>query len=482
MTDIYKNYTYRILPKSSASPTLLIINSAVTPPQILKIWLAEDQSSAAKSLDYELFVYENKIMPNLKKYPSLPFLPYVGCCETTATVSDLIKICNITNKQAIYNISLAFFIFKSNPSIQFSYTEDDFEKYSSNHTIPKNLTDVVENLKIKSIILPFKNFTPVNEIWFSGSTELVVHYMRSLIHGIFLMYNNFIVHNDLHAGNVMITSDEKLLIYDWDRAYINKKENPLLDDQKCSTGKCGSNSQCNIYNQDGYAIDLYKSLFYMLENREKIKDSQVVLENVFNMVNRQNNPYLVKSVIKTLTRSEFFSKDNCTFLQYPDEEMQIVQHLFGTINEIAAKAGVNDPSFEIGGAPVPKDLSNLIGQLSVKFAKKPSSTSSGWSFGGDTLIHNTITAPDKPVSELNKINENMQEILEIYNNSNRNIYDIIKMRELALSVFLGSPIKTKQTPVKQKGKLHEKNIAEIILLNDLKKYGNSTKINISQMK
>ena len=97
------------------------------------------------------------------------------------------------------------------------------------------------------------------------------------------------------------------------------RPNPLLDDRYC-VGACGS-SQCNIYNDGGYAIDFYKILSYC-SNRD---DFGVILnsfgvKNSFGGVvraiftgNRSKHKRL-KEFFKESMRHFFSNMEGCTYL------------------------------------------------------------------------------------------------------------------------------------------------------------------------
>jgi hypothetical protein len=172
------------------------------------------------------------------------------------------------------------------------------------------------------------------------STSDIKTIIKKIVVGIFYMYKNGLVHNDLHSGNIMIENGTgKVLIFDWDRAYMNGQANPLLSDNICN--KLCSSSQCNIFNTDDYAIDIYKILHYILKTRRNI-DSEVLLNDLFDIHSTIFDFFKLTNILNTLTNTPFFNKLDydgryCTFLQKPDKNMLYVMDNFGTIGIIFAK-------------------------------------------------------------------------------------------------------------------------------------------------
>ena len=101
------NMVYKILPKNSASPTIMIINKKLN--VIYKIWSATDRSEEASGLSYENRIYANKINPMLDKKPNLPLLKYIGYGEMN--VGELKDVLGVTDRKALFILYIAFYEF-----------------------------------------------------------------------------------------------------------------------------------------------------------------------------------------------------------------------------------------------------------------------------------------------------------------------------------------------------------------------------------
>jgi hypothetical protein len=342
MDDLYRNYNFRILSKNSASPTIMIINKVTN--HIYKIWSSDDDSDEAKGLDYENKVYSEKIKPMLDKNPDLPFLQYIGYGENTIQkLEDDIKMISDEDRNLF---RLAMLIFLRNPSVtDIKWDKDFFDEWKDrNNPTEANINNVL-NIRVKIIILPTIKFKSLHNILRIASTDQMKNIIKRIVYGIYCMYNNELVHNDLHSGNIMIEDDtDKVLIFDWDRAYMNGQPNPLLTSSPCDDGLCVQ-SQCNVYNIDGYAIDIYKILHYILSMRKDI-DSDVLMADLFKIQPTRSDSEKLKKIYDTLTYNPFFNYSiftghRCTFLQFPDKHMRIVKDNFGSIEIILANTNSN---------------------------------------------------------------------------------------------------------------------------------------------
>lgn len=331
--DIYENLPYRILPKKSASPTLLIINKVKQ--NIMKIWLHDEKTEHTEALSYEQNIYNTVINNIIREQNNAPLLKYIGD-GNNKSVEDLGKLLGCKDEnQSFLILKAAFYIYSKNTKKQ--------NKYNSKQilSVLKNPSDlkIVDNLRINAIILPLINYTSLSDQINTCSYQDLVGYITQIISGIYLIYNKGLVHNDLHLGNIMIEQNtNKVLIFDWDRAYLLNEDNPLLDSHQCGRGRCSRNSQCNIYHTNGYATDMYKVLYYIFTNRSLV-DQFDILQEVFKI---GNFGYLYSNILSTLKRNAFFSYEfpngeKCTYLQYPDSKMKEVINHFGTIHEIYSK-------------------------------------------------------------------------------------------------------------------------------------------------
>jgi hypothetical protein len=322
-------YTFNVIKKDSASPTAILTSNINGIQTVLKVWI-NDKTDESEALIYERNVYEKAILPIVTINSDMHLLKYIGGgSHTFKELGTLLNIVKPAAKswRALYTIIACL---KNNIPINFLNMEDAYDYYVNNYKSKilfwKDKT--ILNLNLETIALPLIQFNTLEDQVKTVNTTRMISYIEQLVIGINACYKNELVHNDLHDGNVMIQPNDNLLIFDWDRSFY-KTPNPLLNIERC-VDLCGY-SQCNIYNNGGYAIDLYKVLYYILINR---KDSLALLNIVFKIKNRILEPNLIKKIKNILIYSPFFQEKNCTFLQFPDSNMKEVMLNFGDIDEI----------------------------------------------------------------------------------------------------------------------------------------------------
>jgi hypothetical protein len=323
--------TFKILKKASASPTIMVVKNG-SEPYILKMFLSKDVSIKAQGLRYEDMLYREKIKPILNKNPEYPFLNYIASA-TKNTARNVANYLGILKYEEIYFFT-SLYIFSLDPNAENKYEIDTVKKYF----FDKNLSiDELENIQFDSIMLPFKEYTKFTDRLLVCSTLSVVKYVKQLINAIHKIYINDLVHNDLHSDNIMIENNtDSVLIFDWDRGYTKGIDNPQLNAERCydpdrKKNICSS-SQCNILKSSGYCTDLYKSLHYVFYYRNyEFKDSKVILQSILKL---DNSRQTINSTIAKLVQNAFFSYKNCTYLQFPDPQMNRVHALFGSIQHL----------------------------------------------------------------------------------------------------------------------------------------------------
>ena len=354
----YDDLSFRILNTNSESPTIMIISKDVEQPYIMKIWYEEDKSEEAGALDYEEAVYKYKISKILRKHPNTSLLGYLGgdsmpVRELIVSNLDINNVNRMTILVKAFGLFLGLVKYKS-------------KRHFGNYSL-KILDDLrvdgptfsrILKKKVKFFKLPLVKFTTLEKTMKIGtaSTDDMVLITRRLVRTLYNCYKEKLIHNDLHAGNVMVKNRTDVLIYDWDRGYIDGHNNPQLDTTRCGRG--GSlciYSQCNIFRKGGYDIDIFKILYYILDTR-KDHDGDIILERVFGISNRENNLNILKDIYYKLTQNSFFMKGEngdvlnpvdaqryklnvCSFLQYPDDEMEKVANYFGPIEVMNVRCG-----------------------------------------------------------------------------------------------------------------------------------------------
>ena len=310
-----KKLSYKIIYKKSASPTLLIHDKNAK--LVYKVWTPEhiggyydpnnlnnfiQDDEVVDSLRYESRVYEqiNRIIEAQgKQYMGfrMPFLKSVGFLHGIGShVNQLATLLNtytppVQHNYVVWNgmTHLLFMIYlyirdQRNPPgpglttrvnlalTNNSFYRDRFRQFIDPTRTPTEaapgLGNIREVLSIEYTITEFSKFETFETKLKYASTKDIVSYLQQIVLGIHCLYKHRIVHNDLHFENIMIANN-RVLIFDWDRTYSKDLgHNPLLTRDRC--GYMCSHSLCNIYNPNGYAIDLYKILFYVVKSRSTL--------------------------------------------------------------------------------------------------------------------------------------------------------------------------------------------------------------------
>jgi tRNA A-37 threonylcarbamoyl transferase component Bud32 len=278
--DEIDNLPFKIFNKSTSSPTLLIHNKNVVPQVVLKLWKKSDLP-IYKALEYEKSVYSRKINPLIENNENAPFLKYIGegNCANFLQIADYI---GAKDEKAKNFLTLAFYIYEKvqddfNYEILEEYKDMDVYKDYTEYGEKENIERIINAINYQCIILPFVNMIPFSEALECYDTHRIVDIFKNIMEGVFMLYRNDVSHNDLHDDNIMIEEDtDKVFIFDWDRSYCSEfGDNPMLDKNVCK--KPCSSSQCNLFHRDGYCIDFYKILYYVLYSR---RDWRTILENI----------------------------------------------------------------------------------------------------------------------------------------------------------------------------------------------------------
>jgi serine/threonine protein kinase len=302
--DVRDRWNFKILDKTSASTSLLILTNVAKPddekscprkmsggvvPVAIKTWRVRNmQVDEEKALEYEKRVYLNKIKPILDYDEDEPFLRYLGDdnnCSTVESLAMFIGANDVGSQTALY---LAFYVMNEmalNSDMVDAFTNNDIDiNYFSRNfysqffsTFPSSQRDFlakyrgVKDWKIGAIILPKIRFTTFGDLLKVKNANQYSVY-RQVVKGLYTLYKNRTVHNDIHAGNIMVEEkSNKVMIYDWDRGYSpDLGINAILNSNVCRS-LCSS-SQCNIFAPNGRPIDLVKSMCYIVINGSQTRD------------------------------------------------------------------------------------------------------------------------------------------------------------------------------------------------------------------
>ena len=360
------NKLFIIKNKTSSSPSIIIENYNVKPPTVLKLWKEakhipnEADNIFYKSLEYEKTMYGKTILPiikeieeNKEKFPL--FLNYVGEGNCT-TVRDIAKYLGVDNDDDKNRLDLCLLVYWNDP-----YTPTNYEKLKlrSNTRIPdEDLENLYNTYTFNCIITPYiqsKSFMGcLNK--YTCTTEEIIFMFQQIIKGLTYLYKNGGVHNDLHAGNILIGEHNFVYLFDWDRGYVEALgPNPMLDTSICGgTSYCCNYAQCNRYENDGYCIDFYKILYNILFLRKN--DYSLILDGI-----GISNKQIGMTTLHDLIYDTIFTQNNnngsffeisdgskiCNWLQdrtIPKNGLTIgfIHDIIGTINEI----GINMPKIQ----------------------------------------------------------------------------------------------------------------------------------------
>ena len=408
---------YKILPKNSASSSILIVTKDNKPdsdgcpskslggniPVAIKVWckygrpLTEEESA----LEYEKSVYVDYIRNLVNSNPDAPFLRYIGDDNGCSTVKSLAQYIGCDDEGAMTILCLSFYIMDEMAKdidiydnliaskIKIDYTSRTFYNSYFNiyRTSGAKFSKIYKNIpdwKIGAILLPSVNFKIFDDII---GTPLQIPTLREVTKGLYTINNLELVHNDLHSGNIMIEEKtNKVLIYDWDRAYAKGLgKNKLLNDNTC-LDLCKV-SQCNLF-LDKRPIDLIKILCYTIHDPDNF---YLILKEVLNLENVKiggiSKFKIIRDGILKASNDEgscFFVLDGCSSLYKPGHSMPLENAIsyLGDWDIIFARAFPGAIKKKIRPAHVPKakkalalckvvlDASSIVGAAGGKFAFK----------------------------------------------------------------------------------------------------------------
>ena len=445
---------FEFLNKSSASPTI-VIKLILQNGQVLaaKLWSDDVKNIENKdgtkpykeiieSVEYERKIYENQIKPILDEDNTLPFLPYVGeGCKSSA--EDLAKFfrVNIRDGFELMYFFGALYFYIENPGMPFHYQKKVVLDYMDKKQLA--IHNILDGFKRKNtlfhcILLPFVNNAQTFADYIeNANTYTLLQKVVDITLGIQTLFNNKTVHNDLHSNNIMITNN-KVLMFDWDRAYsVNIGNNPMLNNDPCNN-MCAS-SQCNIVTE--HSTDFFKMFSYMASR----PDFPIILEK-FGIYNTEREPDKLVKIRNFFLNSarSYFSKKNdvnkkrCTYLQFPNEDMKEIIKLFddGDINKIYER--VSKPDF------IKIDLIQDYFRFTSKESEK---------------IEN--------IKEYQPLEQKMSTFKDEFNYKNiKIIKDNNETKERINKI-----IKTDVKPIIKSRPMRGKNIFEIIEENNIRKYG-----------
>jgi serine/threonine protein kinase len=313
-------------------------------------WLESEQNTKAfvnqqvnayknqlQGLDYERRVYQEVIMPKIGR--NKPFIPLVAGAKH-ATLEDVFAIFGGTPDD--YNYFFGCIV---------KYIELMSKKFNYSNLRPENLQvpkkwGYLDKVDFSCIVMPQMELTTFADVCTEHEFPIILLIFIKICFGLKLLYDNKIVHNDLHRQNILVSSDGDVKIYDFDRSYIQGQPNPLLNDD-CTVKPCAS-SQCNIYHEGGYCIDFYKLLSYLTADID-------VFQNFVKVLGLDPDKLYEDETLYDIfysARETFFSKKvpiQTSFLQCPESSKQwmLVIRDFGPLDTILSRLVTNGTRYLI---------------------------------------------------------------------------------------------------------------------------------------
>ena len=304
---------FTIFKKNSASPTMVIKCKDPRGKWIVcKVWYAKDRSLEARGLDYENSVYAEKIDKILDRDSNAPLVKYHGYGEMNGV--ELGEFIGIKGEN---------FRLRSGAAKAMSYWHLCCALFIRD-TAAAYHWDIYNNVKSIESSKPYvRNYYPLKDMKFKFITLE------------YISYNTFFDYIDTRTTKevlgilkqiveaVYLMYTNKVVHNDLHGGNIlvtkdTKKVRVFDFDRAYMKGKdnpqlnsdfCSglcSSSQCNIYNGDGYAIDFYKMFSYVA-----VRSDFGVILDAFGVLNRANSitdkHTLLKSFFNRASR-DFFSK------------------------------------------------------------------------------------------------------------------------------------------------------------------------------
>lgn len=512
LRDIPENYrglSWKILPNNSASPTLIILTNADKPfspdgcPKkisplenvCLKVWIKNGEFVADKqSLEYEKKVYADIIRPIIQNDEKAPFLRYIGDDNDCTTVATLANFLGINTEPEMKLFLLSFLIINrlevTGKRPRDLYVKPTYDKhfitYYTNLILDRvskekslDIIENVKNLKLGVILLPKVKFVTFAKL-LTESDARSVDVFKSVLKGLYTLYKNQVVHNDMHCGNIMINEHFDTYIYDWDKSY-----SPILGDNP-SLGKDERNrdcmaSKCNIFFDNGRPIDLIKLLSYVALQGPVLAK---ILKDVFKIENRLIDGVLKYTRIKqALTKyGNFFvipqlEKSALVNIGLSKSLETVIFDLGSTWDAIytrafpdekEAKEPINAPEIEIVNK-----LRNLVINTdnpveAIKSDKADEKVDNRRSFNFTTTLPYQRVEVVKNMDKQSDIdNKNISKIKKLLNTPDDKLTyrDYNKLQDLVEEIAYGPKIQDKSRPLQKSDNLIFRDLGEIIAEN-----------------
>jgi hypothetical protein len=272
----FRNNVYNIYPTKSASQTIIIEDKRKN--CVYKIWGKKIELVYVESLEYEKNIYQNKIKPIIDEYKDkAPFLKPLGCSDKDGiNVKELVEKFDIDYESHLgifMVLSLYYYLYYDNEK---NYIQDDLLKFFILYR-PYNCGELLTTMINKKFGFVCTQLVPrcttlgdylvSNNIGFDSLDTKEI--LAQVLAGLYIMKLNNIYHNDLHSGNIFITDDKQILIYDWDRSYCPDQGENSRCNNNPSVSPCSYLLNCNLEYPPFFSHDFFRLIQNICMNFQK---------------------------------------------------------------------------------------------------------------------------------------------------------------------------------------------------------------------
>lgn len=261
--EINENYIIRI--KTSTSPTIIVIDKRYH--YVYKLWLTRESHNKR----YEKYNNVQGTIQTLEKYNEMKerydtridALNYeadvYGYIEKNLLEESETQLPFLHSSKKGENVTIKYFTdtFLEINNEEYQKLRDCVKKYLCSYNLHNKIyvncdqlkyisytDEEVDSLKINFITtLWTENTITLKEFMFNIQFNISnykvkfieISYLFSflyiqVLYGLCILYSKRIKHGDLHTGNILLTKDFRVLIYDWDASYLEKiGDNPYLN-------------------------------------------------------------------------------------------------------------------------------------------------------------------------------------------------------------------------------------------------------------
>lgn len=321
--------SFRIQETGSASPSIQIFYGR---KYFLKCWRANACTPWDLGLKYEVKMYTKIQDKIIDKYPYAPFVRYMDTdVKTAGEILAMIEkyLRQPVDKEWFYGALAVLYI----PEIgRFRNAKNAGIVPSRQEciTIFRGSKHLPEVQQLPNLLLTYTqtydcgNCCSYYDIITAGNDQQIAWGLVNIVNGIFRLHTNGMVHNDLHAKNILINKDlSTVQIFDYDRGYFFDKPNSLItlrDLHKISQG--------NVIKK--YPTDFYKILWYIA------KFSRVnIIFTLLNITDNNHQQFVIHYFIKygnhfCYNNGNYRNCSESALLSDTEKDTQILREILGS--------------------------------------------------------------------------------------------------------------------------------------------------------